>query len=153
MPQSQPPPQRAVSYSGHRGWNPDRHTEVAQRPYGSMSSANSFKPPPPPPPPEAQRYNPWNQSAHPNNGYNGVIGSPAGSEGSNHTMVGSDFEPEQADADAKQENHAIPALERGDSSKSRKRSYDDADHSDEKPRQQDDYTKRKRRAPVDAAYR
>jgi hypothetical protein len=68
-------------------------------------------------------------------------------------MAGSDFEPEQPNPDPKEQHPVIPALERGDSSFSRKRSYEDADHSDEKPQQQDDYTKRKRRAPVDAAYR
>jgi hypothetical protein len=110
-----------------------------------MSSGNGYRHPvPPPPPPEPQRYG---------HGYDGPRGSPARSEGSNHTMVGSDFESEKTRGNADKEGSAIPALTRSDSSFSRKRSYEDSDHGDERARQQDDFTKRKRRSQVDAAYR
>jgi hypothetical protein len=66
-------------------------------------------------------------------------------------MAGSDFDEKPNINTA--EDAALPGLSRSDSSFSRKRSYEDADHNDEKPRQQDDYTKRKRRSQVDAAYR
>jgi hypothetical protein len=85
-------------------------------------------------------------------GHSGSKGSPAPSEGSNHTMAGSDFEPEKPNSNTVEEG-SLPGLSRSDSSFSRKRSYEDADHTDEKPRQQDDHTKRKRRSQVDAAYR
>jgi hypothetical protein len=69
-------------------------------------------------------------------------------------MAGSDFEPDKLNTSTENENPTIPALARSDSSFSRKRSYEeDIDHGDEKSGQQDDYTKRKRRSQVDAAYR
>jgi hypothetical protein len=71
-------------------------------------------------------------------------------------MAGSDFEPEKPNSSNENgpENPELPAsLQRSDSSFSRKRSYEDADHGDGTPRQQDDWTKRKRRSQVDAAYR
>jgi hypothetical protein len=145
---SQPPPQRAQSFRD------DGNAHVSTRPYGSLSSGNSYRnpvPPPPPPPPESQRYGSWNQSQYNSQRCAGFKGSPAPSEGSNHTMVGSDFEPEKPNGDHSED--APPDLSRSDSSFSRKRSYEDADNSEEKPRQQDDYTKRKRRSQVDAAYR
>ncbi|KAF2031481.1 hypothetical protein EK21DRAFT_63153, partial [Setomelanomma holmii] len=149
----QNPPQPAHSYGGHRD---PAQPNVPQRPYGSMSSGpTSQRPPPPPPPPEPPRYNSWNQSHYGNQGYDGSRGSPARSEGSNHTMAGSDFEPEKPDRGDSTEKQSppVPGLNRSDSSFSRKRSYEDADHGDAKPRQQDDHTKRKRRSQVDAAYR
>lgn len=71
-------------------------------------------------------------------------------------MAGSDFEPEKpSDGDANDqgmtEMHAV--LHRSDSSFSRKRSYEDTDQDDGKPRQHDDHTKRKRRSQVESAYR
>jgi hypothetical protein len=70
-------------------------------------------------------------------------------------MAGSDFELEKPSGgdNIEEQNAAGPILHRSDSSFSRKRSYEDADHGDERPRQQDDHTKRKRRSQVDAAYR
>jgi hypothetical protein len=68
-------------------------------------------------------------------------------------MAGSDFEPDKPASNVKEESSESPALTRSDSSFNRKRSYEDADHGDEKPRQPDDYTKRKRRSQVESAYR
>ncbi|EAT83847.2 hypothetical protein SNOG_08679 [Parastagonospora nodorum SN15] len=93
---------------------------------------------------------PWNQ-AHTGGGFDSSRGSPAPSEGSNHTMAGSDFEPDKPVI--KEDGSDGPTLTRSGSSFSRKRSYEDADHGDEKLRQQDDYTKRKRRSQVESAYR
>lgn len=68
-------------------------------------------------------------------------------------MAGSDFEPEKPSSTTERETGDIPALHRSDSSFSRKRSYEDADHGDDTPGQHEDHTKRKRRSQVDAAYR
>ncbi|KAF1927926.1 uncharacterized protein M421DRAFT_64059 [Didymella exigua CBS 183.55] len=149
---SRPPAesQRSQSLGGPRAINPPAGP---QRPYGSMSS-NIGRPPPPPP--ERDRYDPWNpcsrhQQYHPN-GFNGGRGSPARSEASDGTAAGSDFGPEKP-AEAS-ELAATPGakFERSDSSVSRKRSYGDTDADDERLRQHDDHTKRKRRSQVDAAY-
>jgi hypothetical protein len=149
------PPQRVQSFGEQRH---NEHTRAPQRPHGSMSSGKTghFPIPPPPPPPEYPRYGVWNQPQYNGQGYDGSKGSPAPSEGSNHTMAGSDFEPEKPNSSNENgpENPELPAsLQRSDSSFSRKRSYEDADHGDGTPRQQDDWTKRKRRSQVDAAYR
>ncbi|KAF2829198.1 hypothetical protein CC86DRAFT_185972 [Ophiobolus disseminans] len=148
---SQLPPQIAKFFGGRRE---SEHDRAPQRPYGSISSGNAgrFPPPPPPPPPESQRYGAWNQPQYNGASYDGSRGSPAQSEGSNHTMAGSDFEPEKPSTSTDKDSSVVPTIHRSDSSFSRKRSYEDADHGDEKPRQQDDHTKRKRRAQVDAAY-
>jgi hypothetical protein len=150
-PDTQPPSHRAQSYGGHR----DTNTHALQRPYGSMSSKAFCRPRvPPPPPPEPQQCGSWNQSQHGNQDHDVSRGSPTRSEGSNHTMAGSDFEPEKPNSSTEKENPLVPALARSDSSFSRKRSYEeDTDHGDEKSRQQEDHTKRKRRSQVDAAYR
>jgi hypothetical protein len=66
-------------------------------------------------------------------------------------MVGSDFEPEEPIGNGGNDNAGAVKLERSDSTYSRKRSYEDA--GDDKPRNHDDHTKRKRRMQVDAAYR
>ncbi|KAH7089214.1 hypothetical protein FB567DRAFT_591322 [Paraphoma chrysanthemicola] len=147
-PGPQLPPQRAHSFGGREL----TQTSPPQRPYVSKFSAavshHQPPPPPPPPPPEPQRYGSWSQPRHNNQGYDGFRGSPALSDGSNHTMAGSDFEPEKpGDANTTEESSTtVPALSRSDSSFSRKRSYEDADHGDEKPRHHDDHTKRKRRS-------
>jgi hypothetical protein len=143
------PPQRAQSFGEHRN---NGHGPPPPRPYGPMSSATS-RPPPPPPPPEEQRYDPWNAPQRSGHGLDGSRGSPALSEGSNRTMAGSDFEPENPSNGTQQDMPAAPSLDRGDSSFSRKRSYEDADHEHERLRQQEDHSKRKRRSQVDAAYR
>ncbi|KAI4934301.1 hypothetical protein J4E85_002157 [Alternaria conjuncta] len=143
------PPQRAQSYGGHRN---NTHGPPLPRPYGSMSSSTTSRPPPPPPPPEQQRYDPWNAPQRSGHGLDGSRGSPALSEGSNHTMAGSDFEPENPSSKIRQDVPSATSLDRGDSSFSRKRSYEDADHEHERLRQQEDYSKRKRRSQVDAAY-
>ncbi|KAF3039556.1 hypothetical protein E8E12_007666 [Didymella heteroderae] len=146
-------PQRTQSLGGPRSFNPP--TEPQQRPYGSMSSAIG-RPPPPPPPPDHDRYDPWNPSSrqqqYHSNGFNGGRGSPARSEASDGTAAGSDFGTEKP-ADAS-EISLTPGskFERSDSSVSRKRSYGDTDADDDRQRQHDDHTKRKRRSQVDAAY-
>jgi len=142
------PPQRAQSYGGHRN---NGYGSAQPRPYGSMSSSVNSRPPPPPP--KEQQYDPWNAPQPTGHGFNGCRGSPALSEGSNHTMAGSDFEPENPTNGRQEEMSAAPSLDRSDSSFSRKRSYEDADHEHERQRQQEDHTKRKRRSQVDAAYR
>ena len=100
--------------------------------------------------------NPWNapnshntRNGHP---FDSTRGSPARSEGSNRTLAGSDFEVEKATKENESASISVPTLERSDSSFSRKRSYDDSDQTDEKTRQPDDHTKRKRRSEVAAAY-
>ncbi|KAH4002268.1 hypothetical protein HBI26_058120 [Parastagonospora nodorum] len=143
------PPTRSQSFGGPRDHESRR---PPARPYGSLSATNGYRqpvPPPPPPPPAPQRYSPWNQ-AHTGGGFDSSRGSPAPSEGSNHTMAGSDFEPDKPVI--KEDGSDGPTLTRSGSSFSRKRSYEDADHGDEKLRQQDDYTKRKRRSQVESAY-
>lgn len=145
---SQPAPSRAHSYSGL----PNGQAPAQQRPYGSMSSSSMSRPPPPPPPPEQPRYDPWNAPQRNEHAFGGRPGSPALSEGSNRTMVGSDFESEKPSESNEHENSAVSSLQRSDSSNNRKRSYEDADKDEEQMRQQDDHSKRKRRSQVDAAY-
>jgi hypothetical protein len=81
--------------------------------------------------------------------------SPARSEGSNRTLAGSDFDekPSPVIDVAPDPTPESPQLKRSDSSLTRKRSYDDTDQDDEKLRQQDDHTRRKRRSQVAPAYR
>jgi hypothetical protein len=144
------PSQRAQSYGGHRSSGP---RSAPPRPYGSMSVGVSSRPPPPPPPAAEQQYDPWNAPQSNGHGLDDPRGSPARSEGSNRTMAGSDFEPENHGHGSQQDMPAIPSLDRSDSSFSRKRSYEDADQEHERLRQHDDHSKRKRRSQVDAAYR
>lgn len=124
----------------------------------SMSSGRGHQhpvPPPPPPPPlpppvGSQRSGAWGQTHQNGTSAHNPRGSPALSEGSNHTMAGSDFEP---DNDATKDENMVSAPARRTSSFNRKRSYEDADQDHERQRQQDDYSKRKRRSQVEAAYR
>lgn len=145
-----PEPQRTQSLGGFNS-----PVGSQQRPYGSMSSAVG-RPPPPPPPLENDRYDPWNSSSrqqhyHPN-GFNGGRGSPARSEASDGTAAGSDFGTEKP-VDASETSHPPDSkFERSDSSVLRKRSYGDTGADDDRQRQHDDLTKRKRRLQVDAAY-
>lgn len=146
-------PQRSQSLSGARAVNTPA---VVQRPYGSVSAATNGRPPPPPPPPENDRYDPWNpsnrqQQYHPN-GFNGGRGSPARSEASNGTAAGSDFETEKPSEISEYSLTPGSKFERSDSSVSRKRSYGDTDADDDRSRQHEDHTKRKRRSQLDAAY-
>lgn len=149
----QPQPPRTRSLSSTRVIVPP---SAPQRPYGSMSSSSLGRPPPPPPPVEHGRYDPWNPShrrqQYHTNGFNGGRGSPARSEASNGTAAGSDFGTEKG-LEA-QDISLTPGskFERSDSSVSRKRSYGDTDADDDRLRQHDDHTKRKRRSLVDAAY-
>ncbi|KAH8728692.1 hypothetical protein GQ44DRAFT_608866, partial [Phaeosphaeriaceae sp. PMI808] len=145
------PRQRVQSYGAHKEPESER---VPRRPCGLMSFGNLHQQPilPPPPPPETKRYTSWNQPPYSTRGCDDLKGSPARSEGSNHTMAGSDFESEKLSSSAEREYSSGPTLSRSDSSFSRKRSYEDADHSEKAP-QHDDHTKRKRRSQVDAAYR
>lgn len=160
LPQEQPPmhvghalqsqtrrdksPQTTQSYSSHHN---STRSAPPQRQSGSMSASIH----------NAQdHHNPWNatnghsvRTGHP---YDSSRGSPARSEGSNKTLAGSDFEAERGTNGTDRNSGSIPLLERSDSSFSRKRSYDDSDQNDEKMRQQDDHTKRKRRSEVAAAY-
>ena len=142
-------PQRAHSFGGHR--NSGHGPPPPPRPYGSLSSSANSRPHPPPPPPEEQRYDPWNAPQRNGHSLDDSRGSPAPSEGSNRTMAGSDFEPENPSSGTQQDTPTVPSLDRGDSSFSRKRSYEDAEN--ERLRQQEDHSKRKRRSQVDAAYR
>ncbi|KZM25897.1 hypothetical protein ST47_g2907 [Ascochyta rabiei] len=150
--QTQTDPQRSHPLDGPRTVG---HPTAPQRPYGSMSSTNGRRPLPPPPP-EHDRYDPWNpsnrQQQYHTNGFNGGRGSPARSEASDGTAAGSDFGTETP-AEASEQT-VVPGLkcEQSDSSLSRKRSYGDTDADDERLRQHDDHTKRKRRSQVDAAY-
>lgn len=145
-------PQRSQSLSGNRQVDVP---STPQRSYGSMSaSANSQ--PPPPTLQEHDRFDPWNPShrrqQYNNNGFNGGRGSPARSEASNGTAAGSDFGTDQA---AKTQDLSLTPgskFERSDSSVSRKRSHGDT-ADDERLREHDDHSKRKRRSIVDAAYR
>ncbi|KAF1846641.1 uncharacterized protein K460DRAFT_367386 [Cucurbitaria berberidis CBS 394.84] len=141
------PTQRAQSYGGDRNAG---HGFAPQRPYGSMSSSSNLIPPPPPPS-ENQRYDPWNAPQYSGPSFDGPRGSPALSEGSNRTMAGSDFDSERP-SNGNEQEAAVPSLTRSDSSFARKRSYEDTDHDSERPQQQDDNTKRKRRTQANAAY-
>ncbi|KAF1919757.1 hypothetical protein BDU57DRAFT_513026 [Ampelomyces quisqualis] len=146
---SHPTPQKAHSYGGHKAKD---GSCVDLRTYGSTSSGNGHRYPIPPPPPEPQRQGSWGRPQYNDQSYDGSRGSPALSDGSNHTMAGSDFGPEKPESITAKDDSAIPTLTRSDSSFARKRSYEDADHDNEQPRQHNDYTKRKRRSQVDAVY-
>ncbi|KAF2188119.1 hypothetical protein K469DRAFT_768460 [Zopfia rhizophila CBS 207.26] len=155
QPRPEPPAQRSNSYSGYPNSN---YGPPPQRPYGSMSSSAHTRPPPPPP--AQNHFDSWtsgNPQSHPNgHALDGARESPARSEGSNRTLAGSDFETEKPSTSNGIDKAPAPEpkLHRSDSSFSRKRSYDDTDQDDEKLRQQDDHTRRKRRQPqVEAAYR
>lgn len=148
-PEQPPPPPRAHSYGGHRN---STYGPPPQRPYGSMSASVQTRPPPPPP-----EQTPWNSGqplGHPSgHGFDTSRGSPARSEASNRTLAGSDFDDAKTTSGIERATETVPNLHRSDSSFSRKRSYDEADQDDEKLRQQDDHTRRKRRQPqVAAAY-
>ncbi|KAH6613965.1 hypothetical protein C7974DRAFT_67525 [Boeremia exigua] len=129
---------------------------LLQRSYGSISSSIVGPPPPPPPPPEQNRYDPWNPSnrhqQYHAKGFNGGRGSPARSEASNGTAAGSDFGIENPTDLNDISLTPGSKSERNDSSASRKRSYGDTDADDDRVREHDDHTKRKRRSQVDAAY-
>jgi hypothetical protein len=141
------PPNRAHSYGGHH--NPVYGTPVP-RPYGSVSSSK-------PPLPDTQHHepprlnNPQDRSS--GHAFNGVRESSTHSEASNHTMAGSDFEPQKLVTKNGQDAGPTPQLKRSDSSFARKRSYEDTDYDDQKTRQPDDYARRKRRSQVAPAYR
>lgn len=126
------------------------------RPYGSLSSSNVGLPPPPPPPPEQDRYDPWNPSSrhqqYHSSGFNGGRGSPARSEASDGTAAGSDFGFEMPTETSDLSRTPGSKFERTDSSLSRKRSYGDTGADDDRVRENDDHTKRKRRSLIDAAY-
>ncbi|KAF2800075.1 hypothetical protein K505DRAFT_331985 [Melanomma pulvis-pyrius CBS 109.77] len=152
----EPPLQRAHSYAGSRNSN---YGNLPQRPYGSMSSSDHPPPPPPPPPPPERphfdSYMPSNSQNQSNShAFNDSRESPARSEGSNRTLAGSDFDenPSTGVDDASAPPPEVPQLNRSDSSLTRKRSYDDTDQDDEKLRQQDDHTRRKRRSQVASVY-
>lgn len=145
-----PAPTRSQSYGSYQNPAPPL---THPRTYGSMSSAAHPIPPPPPPPIEQPRYDPWNAPQRYGAGFDGPRGSPALSEGSNHTMAGSDFDSDKPIDPTEADASAVPSFQRSDSSFSRKRSYDDADHAEGKSEHQDDHSKRKRRSQVDAAYR
>ncbi|KAK5200914.1 hypothetical protein LTR16_004439 [Cryomyces antarcticus] len=114
---------------------------------------------PPPPPPNEQRspsYDPWKVDEIPRpNGFDTAADSPK-SQGSQHTLAGSDFHPDEMNGvnGDKSEDGKPPALLRSESS--RKRTFDDGDEleSDGKKRQHDDVTPRLRRKQprVAAAY-
>jgi hypothetical protein len=143
------PPARANSYGGHRD---SLQGQPMPRPYGSISAIYHQNPPS-----DQQEYDPWNPRNTQKKSNGQIIdrsrGSPARSEGSDKTAAGSDFEPEKPTIEAEKASTLIPQLKRSGSSSARKRSYEDTDQEDGQGRQQDDYTKRKRRSQVDAAYR
>ncbi|KAG9198954.1 hypothetical protein G6514_009231 [Epicoccum nigrum] len=149
----QPQPPRTQSQSSTRVTAP---LSAPQRPYDSISSSSLSRPPPPPPPVEHNRYDPWNPShrrqQYHTNGFNGGRGSPARSEASNGTAAGSDFGTEKGFEAQNMSLTPGSKLERSDSSVTRKRSYGDTDADDDRLREHDDHTKRKRRSLVDAAY-
>src|SRR3954469_2733052 len=99
----------------------------------ASTSTHGRQPPPPPPAPDRQEYDPWNprnsQTLSNGRSSHDIPESPARSEGSNHTLAGSDFETEKpvdnidpspttVDASA---STPVLKLERSDSSFSRKR--------------------------------
>jgi hypothetical protein len=153
--------QRAQSHGGH-------HTSSQgvsmQWSCGSLS-ATAHTSPPPPPPPALLEYDPWNpRNAHTvkhSSAFEGAHGSPVRSEASKLNLAGSDLETDTVTKPIDENGQAtdgstmlksIPKLERSDSSFSRKRSYGDTDQSDEKTRQLDDHTKRKRRSEIADVY-
>ncbi|KAF2708829.1 hypothetical protein K504DRAFT_380862 [Pleomassaria siparia CBS 279.74] len=152
---SEQPSQKAHSYAGHRSSN---YENSPQRPYGSISHLDRAHPPPPPPP-EPPHFNSWGSGSLQNQAdcypLDGSRESPARSEGSNRTLAGSDFDEKPSDEieTTPAPTPEVPQLIRSDSSLTRKRSYDDTDQDDEKLRQQDNHTRRKRRSQVAPAYR
>ncbi|KAJ4983023.1 hypothetical protein SVAN01_11480 [Stagonosporopsis vannaccii] len=128
---------------------------VPQRSHAPGTSSNSGLPPPPPPP-EQDRYDPWNPSnrhhQYHTSGFNGGRGSPARSEASNGTAAGSDFGTEKPTEASDISRTPGSKFERTDSTLSRKRSYGDTGTEDDRVRENDDHTKRKRRSLIDAAY-
>ncbi|KAF1965342.1 hypothetical protein BU23DRAFT_574956 [Bimuria novae-zelandiae CBS 107.79] len=144
-------PQRAQSYGGHR--DPSFGT-AAPRPYGSISSTNLHQTLPVT---YTGRASPWSavsQSQLQGNGgaFASSRVSPARSEASTRTAVGSDFDAEKPTHNAEGDSGPVPSLNRHDDNFTRKRSYEDTDQEDGQTRQHDDHTKRKRRSQVDAAY-
>ncbi len=130
---------------------------LQQRPYGTTSSSVISPPPPPPPPPEQDRYDPWNpcdrhQQYHVN-GFNGGRGSPVQSEASDGTAAGSDFGVEKPSEMYEISRTPGSQSHRDDSAASRKRSYGDTHTDDDRGRDHDDQTKRKRHSQVNGAYR
>ncbi|KAL6710020.1 hypothetical protein ACN47E_009811 [Coniothyrium glycines] len=101
---------------------------------------------------ENQQHGPWNAPHHSSHSFGRSRSSPAISDGSNHTMAGSDFDSENPSVPHEAASNDIPPLHRSESCISRKRSYEDADHVEGKVHQQDDHSKRKRRSHVDAVY-
>lgn len=154
IPWPQPEPQKNQSLGCPRTIS---HPAATQRPYGSTSSSNNGRPPPPPEhDQEHGQYDPWNpsnrQQERRTNSFNDGIGSPTGSEASNGTAAGSDFETEKPAEINEQSATPGSKCERSDSSISRKRSHGDTDADDDRLGQHDDHTKRKRRSQADTAY-
>jgi len=129
---------------------------VPPRPFVSTISSDVGLPPPPPPPPVQDRYDPWNPSSrhqqYHTSGFNGGRGSPARSEASDGTAAGSDFGIEKPTGTGDISRTPGSKFEHTDSSMSRKRSYGDTGTDDDRVRENDDHTKRKRRSLIDAAY-
>ncbi|KAJ4296889.1 hypothetical protein N0V90_006937 [Kalmusia sp. IMI 367209] len=151
-PRPEAPPQRAQSFGGQHN---STFANTVSRPYGPMFSAY---PQHPPLTPHADRLNPWNSISQTNPQGNsnmpaGLGGSSVLPEANNKSTVGSDFSPDKTTNNVDKDTAAVSSLKRGDSSFTRKRSYEDTDQEDEHVRQHDDHSKRKRRSVVDAAYR
>jgi hypothetical protein len=141
-------PQRAQSYAGHRN---SAYDPAFPRPYGSMSSTTSQQLPSVQPYLRTKSWASTPQTQPQGNGVSlsGHRTSPKLSEASNMASLGIEEINHKVEKDAA----TVPQLTRGDSSFTRKRSYEDTDQEDGHTRQQDDHTKRKRRSQVDAAYR
>lgn len=142
---------RAQSYGGFQVTS---QGHAQQRPFASVTSASelqAFSS-------TTQEYDPWNPSTTSSRGPLGPIqdrsrGSPARSEGSNHTAFGSDFESETLGQGVEAPTQSA-LLKRSDSSNTRKRSHEeDADPAGGKGRQTDEHIKRKRLSQADFAYR
>jgi len=140
------PPDRRESMQS----NPSRSGSLGAPTVAAFNPRLPFGPNnfPPPPPPKSPEYDPWR--AHDTNGRGGD--SPK-SNASQHTAVGSDFNPEDTDMDATPKP-AKPTIER--TASVRKRPFDDyaRPDSDGRRRQAADAPRKRRPPPkVSEAYR
>ncbi|PVI03523.1 hypothetical protein DM02DRAFT_520497, partial [Periconia macrospinosa] len=130
----------------HGGPHNTAHGQDRQYPFKPLPSMSNYRTGPS----NIQQYDPWNHVASLEATFdpaeNRSRGSPARSEGSNKTAVGSDFESTKSPA------RNVDQLRRSDSSSTRKRSHQDTQEEEQGPRV-DDHIKRKRLSQADSVYR
>jgi len=119
------------------------------RPRGALPTSNRERKP--------SYFEPWKSQHRSSGPTDSTRQSPARSDGSNRTAVGSDFESEKASPvkEAANPPTQMPRLQRNSSSLKLKRTFEETEPDDERTRQHDDHAPRhKRRQPeVPSAYR